>query len=244
MRIKKFDEFLNESSISGELNESLPFPVWQKFALDLFLIWKKWKQKQNPAKPVPPKAPSYLTGKHMLYIPHQQGPAGAASIFKAAKGVGELTDSMRKKMRTNVPTGSAYEKVIADANKSDKEAAIAFLKYYSENWSTIEKQALSEISKPQHAKVKKAIDEIKDPKLPKEFLYTVAFKESTLGTRQRSGSQYKGLFQIGPLAWQELKNKLPKAYKGSVIPVEFSKNAQAGHDYLDLTYKAFKKKVE
>jgi hypothetical protein len=244
MKIKKFDDFINESRTEDGLNEGLYFPLWQPFAFDLYAIWKKWRQKSHPSKPIPPKAPSYLTGKHMLYIPHQQGPAGAAAIFKAAKGVGDLTDSMRKKMRVNVPTGSTYEKIIADNQKSDKEAAIAFLKYYSENWAEIEKKALSEISKPQHSKVKKAIDGIKNPKLPKEFLYTVAFKESTLGTMQRSGSQYKGLFQIGPLAWQELKNKLPKAYQGSVIPVDFPKNAQAGHDYLDLTYKAFKKKVE
>ena len=102
---------------------------------------------------------------------------------------------------------------------------------------------MSLINNPKYLKAKKAIDSIKDPQLPKEFLTTVAFKESSLNPNPPTNKTYKGLFQIGPSAWAELKRVMPAKYKGSVIPIEPRKNAQAGHDYLKLTYDRFQKKI-
>ena len=46
------------------------------------------------------------------------------------------------------------------------------------------------INNPKYSKAKKAIDAIKDPELPKEFLTTVAFKESSLNANPPTNKTY------------------------------------------------------
>ena len=238
MALLKYSEFVEHRINENSLNEQGMAASWLKFQGWWKNLWNKKKPKENVAS-----APSYLTGKHLLYIPHQQGPVGAATIVNAAMGKGELGPNVRKNILGNVPTNSKYYNIIKDPKKSGKEAAIAFLSYYSDNWTKLEKEAMSLINNPKYLKAKKAIDSIKDPQLPKEFLTTVAFKESSLNPNPPTNKTYKGLFQIGPNAWAELKRVMPTKYKGSIIPIEPRKNAQAGHDYLKLTYDRFQKKI-
>ncbi len=247
MGLLKFSEFVSESEKNSaivsvdRLNESLGMgQVWMAIKMWIKKLWNSDKQKKTPATQEPPR---YLTGPHINYIPHQQGPSGAAEILLAARGKGKLKPQTRKNILGNVATGSIYYNTIKDPKKSDKEAAIAFLKYYSDNWTKLEKQALSLINLPKYKKVKKAIESIKEPQLPKDFLVTVAFKESSLNPDPGT-TKFKGLFQIGPSAWAELKRVLPSKYKGSVIPMDPVKNAQAGHDYLKITNDQFEKKIK
>jgi hypothetical protein len=243
----KFSEFVNESKGLQEnndidqLNESLGMgQIWMAIKMWINKLWNSDKSKKTQVKQGPP---IYLTGPHINYIPHQQGPSGAAEIILAAQGKGKLKPQTRNNILGNVATGSPYYNTIKDPKKSDKEAAIAFLKYYSDNWQKLQKEALSLINLPKYKKVKKAIESIKDPQLPKDFLVTVAFKESSLNPNPGT-TKFKGLFQIGPSAWAELKRVLPSKYKGSVIPMDPIKNAQAGHDYLKLTNEQFEKKIK
>ncbi len=238
MALKKFHEFdpLHESQ---ELKEGVFRNLISDFKNWVTSFWKKTPE----AKKVP-KTPDYLSGEHMLYIPHQQGPDGAAKIFKAASGLVKLDPDMRKKLLVNVPTGSVYYNIIKNPKQTSKQVAIAFLKYYSENWNLLKKEALSLITKPEYNKAKIAIDSIQNPQLPKEFLTTVAFKESSLNPNPKRNPTYKGLFQIGPLAWAELKRLMPFRYRGNKIPLDPKKNAQAGHDYLKITNDVFQKKLQ
>lgn len=238
MALKKFHEFdyLRESQ---ELNEGIFRNLISDFKNWVTSFWKKTPE----AKKVP-KTPDYLSGEHMLYIPHQQGPDGAAKIFKAASGLVKLNPAMRKKLLVNVSTGSVYYNIIKDPKQTSKQVAIAFLKYYSENWNLLKKEALSLITKPEYKKARVAIDSIQNPQLPKEFLTTVAFKESSLDPNPKRNREYKGLFQIGPLAWAELKRLMPTRYKGNQIPLDPKKNAQAGHDYIKITNDIFQKKLQ
>lgn len=236
-RIKNFSDF-NESI----LNESFSWPQWSIFLNWLKALFSKSEEKTSPQKKEK-VAPAYLTGQHMLYIPHQQGSLGARVIYLAARGMGKMSTNLKYKLSQNVPTGSEYYNIIKNPKSSDQQSATAYLKYYSENWDKIKNEALQLISKPEFKKIKDAIDKIENPLLPKEFLYTVAFKESSF--RENPGSKkYVGLFQIGPMAWAELKRINPSKYKGNVIPIDPRKNAQAGHDYLAHTYNQFKKKIE
>lgn len=239
MALLKYSEFINQKLDETFLNESFANDLWLKFQIWLKNFWTKQEVKPKVTLP-----PLYLTGKHLLYIPHQQGPVGAATIVKAAMGKGELGAKIRKNILGNVPTGSKYYNTIKDAQKSDKNAAIAFLNYYSDNWAKLEKEAMSLINNPKYIKAKKAIDSIINPQFPKDFLTTVAFKESSFNPNPPTNKTYKGLFQIGPRAWEELKRVLPLKYKGSIIPIDPRKNAQAGHDYIKLTYDRFQKKIE
>lgn len=239
MPLLKYSEFIGQKLNETFLNESFANDLWLKFQIWLKNFWTKQEVKPKVTLP-----PLYLTGKHLLYIPHQQGPVGAATIVKAAMGKSELGPNIRKKILGNVPTGSKYYNTIKDIKKSDKNAAIAFLTYYSDNWAKLEKEAMSLINNPKYIKAKKAIDSIINPQFPKDFLTTVAFKESSFDPNPPTNKTYKGLFQIGPRAWEELKRVLPLKYKGPIIPIDPRKNAQAGHDYLKLTYDRFQKKIE
>lgn len=242
LALLKYSEFVDRKINESILNEQVIFPSWPMIQA-LFKAW--WNRKKPKVTPTPKvtNAPAYLTGKHLLYIPHQQGPVGAAAIVNSAMGKGPLGDKIRKNILGNVPTNSKYYNIIKDTKKTDKAAAIAFLSYYSDNWNKLEKEAMALINNPKYDKIKKAIDAIKNPGFPKDFLTTVAFKESSFNSNPTTNKTYKGLFQIGPSAWAELKRVFPTTYKGLAIPLDPKINAQAGHDYLKLTYDRFKKKV-
>jgi soluble lytic murein transglycosylase-like protein len=239
--LKTFEEFKSDFNSSQKLTEGAIGNMLLSFKNWAAGFWKKTPEAKKIPKAPPP---SYLIGEHILYIPHQQGPDAAAKIFKAASGLGKLDPDIRKKLLVNVPTGSSYYNVIKDPKKTSKQVAVAFLKYYSENWNSLKKEALNLIIKPEYKKAKLAIDSIQNLQLPKDFLTTVAFKESSLNPNPSRNKKYRGLFQIGPLAWAELKRVMPFKYKGNQIPLDPKKNAQAGHDYLKHTNDIFQKKLQ
>ena len=123
--IKEYEEFyLNES-----INENYIGDMWERFkalAKRLFTGTPAVK----PAPVVKPKVrtvPSAIEGQHMLYLPHQQGPSGAAKIVKIARGKEKLDAALRSKLLNNMPTSDPnYNKV---KTLNDKDAVLAFLDY-------------------------------------------------------------------------------------------------------------------
>ena len=237
--LKEYHEF----EYTSELNEG--------FIGDVKDLWNSFKKllgrmvtKQPPVKkltPLKPTKPSPLEGQHMLYLPHQQGPAGAVKLVEVYQGKEKLDGSARRKMLNNMPSNAfGYQSVLTG---KDKEAVAAFLNYQKGTWSNYQKEALSKIKLPENTAVKKAIDKLANPNFPKEFLTTVAYKESRFVPNPKGNRTYRGLFQIGPDAWTQLKRVYPGKYKGSVPPLDPVKNTQAGHDYLKWTYEQFEKNV-
>jgi hypothetical protein len=241
--IKEFEEI----SSSDFLNESLG-DAWERFKKTILDLFSKKEVEQTPkvapapAPKIPPKPPLPIFGQHMLYLPHQQGPNGASKLVKIVKGESELDEPLRKKLLNNTPSADpGYSKIKTGLGK---DAVLAFLTYQKNSWDTLAKEALREISLPENKTVKQAIDNIKDRKLPKEFLYTVAYIESRLKPKPEKNKEYRGLFQIGKLAWDQLKKINPSNYKGFLAPLNPIKNAQAGHDYILWSYDQFEKKVK
>ena len=243
--IKEFCEFdVNYMA----LNESDFGDAWERFKKTISELFSKKKVVETP-KPVaaptpapPPKPPLPIYGQHMLYLPHQQGPAGASKLVKIVKGESELDEPLRKKLLNNTPSADpGYSKIKTGPGK---DAVLAFLTYQKNSWDTLSKEALREINLPENKIVKQSIDNIKNRKLPKEFLYTVAYIESRLKPKPERNKEYRGLFQIGKLAWDQLKKINPFTHKGSLAPLNPGKNAQAGHDYILWSYDQFEKKVK
>lgn len=233
--IKEYEEF----EPSESLNEGLVGDIWERFKALMKRIFGKTEVK--PKTPAAPTVPPQIEGKHMLYLPHQQGPSGAAKLVKIAKGQEKLDTAMRSKLLNNMPSSDTrYAKV---KTGKDKEAVLAFLDYQKGTWKNYEKEALSEIKDPKHSIVKKAIEKVPNKQLPVDFLTTVAYKESRFNPNPPTNKSYRGLFQIGDLAWKQLKQINPQKYKGSKPPLNTALNAQAGHDYLKWSYDQFEKLV-
>lgn len=231
-RIKGFDDF------SGHLYEGTGDKIWQSFT---GFIKRLFTKKTTPLKPAPQKIPPQIVGEHMLYLPHQQGPSGAAQLVRIAKGTEKLTPALRSKLLNNMPSSDPrYLKV---KTGKDKEAVLSFLDYQKSTWGNYQKEALSKINQKPNTVVKEAIDKIQNKELPTNFLTTVAYKESRFNPNPKTNTAYRGLFQIGDSAWKQLKRINPSKYKGSKAPVNPKLNAQAGHDYLKWSYEQFEKLV-
>lgn len=235
--IKEYEEF------SGEpLNEGIG-DLWDRFKKKMRSIFSSDDPKEKKKTPpqVKKKNEDLLLGDHMLYLPHQQGPAGTAEIINVLRGKEKLSPEMRNKLLNNMPSSDPrYNRV---KSGKDIDAAKAFLEYQKSTWDQYKKEALLKIKEPQNSKVKKALESIPNRKLPLDFLTTVAYKESRFVPVPKTNTSYRGLFQIGDLAWKQLKTEFPEKYKGAKAPLDPFKNAQAGHDFLDLSYKQFDKKV-
>ena len=233
--IKEYEEF----SPSESINENLVGDIWERFKA---LIKRLFTSTPAPAaKPKGPTVPPQIEGKHMLYLPHQQGPSGAAKIVKIAKGKEKLDTALRSKLLNNMPSSDPnYNKV---KTLKDKDAVLAFLDYQKNTWGNYEKDALTKIKEPENLKVKKAIEKVTNKQFPVDFLTTVAYKESRFNPNPPTNKSYRGLFQIGDLAWKQLKQIDPLKYKGSKPPLNTTLNAQAGHDYLKWSYNQFEKLV-
>jgi hypothetical protein len=235
--IKEYEIFHSNESI----NENIFTDIWERFkALTKKLFAGTPAPTPAPvAKPKAPTVPSQIEGQHMLYLPHQQGPSGAAKIVKIARGKEKLDAALRSKLLNNMPTSDPnYEKV---KTLNDKDAVLAFLDYQKNTWGKYEKDALSEIKSPKNLNVKKAIEKVADKQFPVNFLTTVAYKESSFNPNPPTNKSYSGLYQIGDLAWKQLKKINPSKYKGDKPSLNPVLNAQAGHDYLKWTYEQFEK---
>lgn len=233
--IKEYEEFGPAESI----NENIIGDIWERFKA---LVKRLFVGTPAPAsKPKAPTVPPQIEGKHMLYLPHQQGPSGAAKIVKIAKGKEKLDAALRSKLLNNMSSSDPnYNKV---KTLKDKDAVLAFLDYQKNTWGNYEKDALTKIKAPENLKVKKAIEKVTNKQFPVDFLTTVAYKESRFNPNPPTNKSYRGLFQIGDLAWQQLKKIDSSKYKGTRPPLNTTLNAQAGHDYLKWSYDQFEKLV-
>jgi hypothetical protein len=117
------------------------------------------------------------------------------------------------------------------------------LNYQKSTWEGYKKEAMQKIAEPKNAAIKTAINAVKKPQFPFDFLATVAYKESRFVPNPPTNKSYRGLFQIGDMAWKELKRLFPGSYTGTRAPLNAAKNTQAGHDLLVVAYNAFEKKI-
>ena len=230
--LKEYKEFELEGSINEQEN------LWDKFKNTILNFFKGNPKAKDP-KSNTAKTIDVISGTHMLYLPHQQGPTGAAKIIRIAKGLDKLDPQLRSNLLNNMPSSDpGYQKV--KTGKS-KEAVIAFLRYQKDTWHKIETEALREINNPKNAKVKAALYKVERSNFPDHFLTTVAYKESRFDPDPKTNRSYRGLFQIGDSAWNTLKKLNPTKYKGPRAPKALKANAQAGHDYLRWAYEQFQK---
>jgi hypothetical protein len=219
-----------------EINEQED--LWGKFKSTIINFFST-KPKAKDPKSNTAKTLDVISGPHMLYLPHQQGPTGAAKIIRIAKGLDKLDSQLRSNLLNNMPQSDPGYATVKTGK--DKEAVIAFLRYQKDTWSKLQQEAIKEINNPKNAKVKKALYSVKPSNFPSNFLTTVAYKESRFDPDPKTNRNYRGLFQIGDSAWNQLKKIDPDKYKGPRAPKSPKANAQAGHDYLKWAYDQFQK---
>ena len=237
--IREYEEY--DSSVE-KLNEGLG-DLWDRFkkAVGDFFSRKKTIVKKPGAKVM---NPTLITGEHMIYLTHQQGPSGLANLMDVLRGEVKMQPDSRDKLLNNMPQSDPrYVKV--KTGKS-KEAVKAFLEYQQSTWGQYKKEALTKINEPQNLKVKQAIEKAKTkvPEFSKDFITTVAYKESRFDPDPKNNKAYRGLFQIGDSAWTELKRIYPAKYKGTKAPLAPIKNTEAGCDYLKLVYDRFENLIK
>ena len=237
--IREYEEYTSSDEI---LNEGLG-DLWDRFkrAVSDFFSRKKKVAVKPKAKVMDP---TLITGEHMIYLTHQQGPTGLANLMDILRGDVKMQPESRDKLLNNMPQ-SDPRYVEVKTGKS-KQAAKAFLEYQKSTWDQYKKDALTKINEPQNAKVKQAIEKakVKVPEFSKDFITTVAYKESRFDPNPKTNKAYRGLFQIGDSAWTELKRVYPLKYKGSKAPLSPVKNAEAGCDYLKLVYDRFENLIK
>jgi hypothetical protein len=234
--IREYEEYNSSGEI---LNEGLG-DLWDKFkkAISDFFSRKKSVVVRKPGVKV--MDPTLITGEHMMYLAHQQGSKGLYIIMSILRGDIKMQPDSREKLLDNMPQSDPrYQKV--KTGKS-KEAVKSFLEYQQSTWGQYKKEALAKINEPQNAEVKAAIEKAKAkiPEFSKDFITTVAYKESRFDPNPKTNKAYRGLFQIGDSAWVELKRVYPLKYKGAKAPLSPLKNTEAGCDYLKLVYDRFK----
>jgi hypothetical protein len=237
--IKEYEEYnFSDDTINEGLGD-----LWDRFkkAVGDFFSKKKTVIKKPGVKVMDP---TLITGEHMIYLTHQQGPTGLANIMDILRGEIKIQQDSRDKLLNNMPQSDPrYIKV---KNGKSKEAVKAFLEYQQSTWGQYKKEALAKINEPQNAKVKQAIEKAKAkvPEFSKDFITTVAYKESRFNPDPKTNKAYRGLFQIGDSAWTELKRIYPSKYKGIKAPLSPIKNTEAGCDYLKLVYDRFENLIK
>ena len=230
--LKEYKDF----EFADQLNEQEN--LWDRFKSTILNFFTEKPKAKDPVSNTA-KTIDVISGPHMLYLPHQQGPTGAAKIIKIAKGLEKLDAQLRSNLLNNMPSSDPGYQTVKTGK--DKEAVIAFLKYQKNTWHQLEQEALKEINNPKNAKVKAALFKVKPSNFPDHFLTTVAYKESRFDPDPKTNRSYRGLFQIGDSAWNQLKRIDPSKYKGPRAPKALKANAQAGHDYLKWSYDQFQK---
>lgn len=233
--LKEYKEFNQEFTRMNEQEG-----IWDKFKKTVLGFFTS-NSKSTDKKSKTSKTMDVINGPHMLYLPHQQGPTGAAKLVKIIKGKEKLDPTLRSNMLNNMP--SSYPGYNTVKTGKDRDAVMAFLMYQRDTWKKLESEAVKEIKNPKNAKIREALFGIKPSAFPNNFLTTVAYKESRFDPNPKSNPSFKGLFQIGDSAWQQLKKIDPKKYKGSKPPLKITKNVEAGYDYLKWAYDQFEKNL-
>jgi peptidoglycan hydrolase-like protein with peptidoglycan-binding domain len=140
--------------------------------------------------------------EYLIYMLHQQGPAGAPALVEAMYGVGKLHPQQRNKNLTANVVGSykGMKSRIRTALDSgnEQEAASLFLNMWKETYANKKKRALTEINSAKNASVKGILQKYsKQEGIPYDYLVTKAYIES--GFNPNSGNRtYKGLFALDP----------------------------------------------
>jgi hypothetical protein len=151
---------------------------------------------------------------YLIYLQHQQGPAGIKGIVKAIDGTGKLNkDTVATKMckgnRTkyanlmcNVPSDvpkNVRQSIIDNLDKGDqKSAAITFANIWKGKFNRKYQEANKTIFEPKYKKIKEAImAACIATGVPFDFAVTVAWIESSFNPNN-GNKLYKGLYAMSP----------------------------------------------
>ncbi len=140
--------------------------------------------------------------EYLIYMLHQQGPAGAPALVEAMYGVGKLhPQQLRNNLTANVPGNykgmkSRIRRALDSGNQ--QEAATLFLNMWKETYANKKKKALADINSSRHSDVKAILQKYSNQEgVPYDYLVTKAYIES--GFNPKSGNRtYKGLFALDP----------------------------------------------
>lgn len=185
----------------------------------------------------------------LLYMPHQQGVAGAKGLLQALVGSGPMhPETLKTKacgskssvpyanLQCNFPSDKPSEKteMVSALNQGDQsKAAAIFLKTWKQKWVDKQREAKIEIEKPERAEVKRAIEKWAGKLgVPFDFAVTMAFIESGLNPKA-GNAKYKGLYA---LPQNEFSKILPK---GDIYKAE--DNARAGLTFMKKNTGTFTK---
>ena len=139
--LKEYKDF----EFADQLNEQEN--MWDRFKSTILKFFTGNPKAKDPVSNTA-KTIDVISGPHMLYLPHQQGPTGAAKIIKIAKGLEKLDAQLRSNLLNNMPQSDPGYQIVKTGK--DKEAVIAFLKYQKNTWHQLEQEALKEINNPKN----------------------------------------------------------------------------------------------
>ena len=137
--------------------------------------------------------------EYLMYMAHNQGPAGASWLVKSMLGLGDKLPPW-KNIKGNIP-GKYYpgigEQIRAAHSSGDsKKAATLFLNMWKDRYNKIKKEALNYLNQPKNAEVKRVL-ESNAGQVPLDILATFAYIESALNPKAGNAT-YKGLFALNP----------------------------------------------
>ena len=136
--LKEYKEFNEDAATLNEQEES----IWDNFKKSVLRFFTSDSKASNKNSKVA-KDIDVINGPHMLYLPHQQGPTGAAKLVKIIKGKEKLDPTLRSNMLNNMP--ASYPGYNTVKTGKDKAAVMAFLLYQRDTWKKLEAEALKEI---------------------------------------------------------------------------------------------------
>jgi len=183
----------------------------------------------------------------LYYLPHQQGPTGAAYLVLAYLGLSEIYSATKannaKYLRGNCHDDAISEQILMAINAgNDQRAAALFLGYQKDLFNKKKVEHVRAVNDPKNKYVVDLIDST-NSKLPKEFLYTVCYLESGFNpdSNKNSGSSYKGLFQMDI---DDFPNKAKKIFPNDVPNIYDPKqNVFVGVRNLEEGFEFFRKIV-
>ena len=140
--------------------------------------------------------------EYLIFVQHNQGVAGAASLVNSKFGKGEIHPFTRSKgIVNNIPSDMPeYKQQILEALSSgnDQRAASLFLEMWKIKYSSKKETGMKLINTPQYATTKAILEKVSgETGIPFEVLVAIATIESGLNPNV-GNSKYKGLFALNP----------------------------------------------
>jgi peptidoglycan hydrolase-like protein with peptidoglycan-binding domain len=138
--------------------------------------------------------------EYLIFVQHNQGVAGAASLVNAKYGKGEIHSFTRSKgMVNNIPSDMPdYRKQILEALSSgnDQRAASLFLEMWKIKYAAKKQQGMKLINTPEYSNIKAILERVSgETGVPFDTLVAIATIESGLNPNV-GNSTYKGLFAL------------------------------------------------